>query len=344
MNPDGPNDRPRCTVTGKVERTPLQTARLSLKALRRRLWLPRPVRRVFGVVGGFGIVLFLIAFQANAEPEFETPFDIPHATSTLLDQRLPMEVNERVDRWVRRFLTTERATMEGYLVREGLYGGMIRDKLRHRGMPEELLYLAMIESGFLASATSPVEASGVWQFMGATARAFGLRMDEWVDERRDPIRATDAALDYLDELYVQFGSWYLAAAAYNAGPARVLAALERAGARDGGDEALYWEIIEHLPRETRQYVPKMLAAALLAQDADLFGFEVEPSLPYLFDRVLVPGGTPLTLVARALDVSPALMRELNPHLIRGVTPAGRSFLVRVPLGQSQRVVAFLSVS
>ncbi len=302
----------------------------------------RPVRRVFfgtGIVAG---CLFLVAMVGNRdEPPGEAPFNVPDATSSLLDSRLPMEVNERVERWVHRFLGSDRESFEAYLVREGLYGGMIRDKLRSRGMPEELLYLAMIESGFSTSATSPVAASGVWQFMGATARAYGLVVDSWVDERRDPVRATDAALDYLEELHETFGSWYLAAAAYNAGPARVEQALRQSGV-DRVDEDVYWRIIDRLPRETREYVPKILAAALLAEQAEHFGFDVERSLPYLFDRVLIPGGTDLAEVAGTLELPTSLIREMNPHLIRGRTPPGRSVLVRVPVGESNRVVASLS--
>lgn len=304
--------------------------------------LPAPVRRVFAGTAGLGVVLLVVAAVGSRAAEVPAaPFDVPDAAAGLMDGRLPMEVNERVERWVVRFLTTHRSQFEEYLVREGLYGGLIRHKLAARDMPEELLYLAMIESGFSPAATSPSHASGVWQFLGATARAYGLAVDGWVDERRDPVRATDAALDHLEELHDRFGSWYLAAAAYNAGPAPVGRALARAGSAEGGAEALYWEIIEDLPRETRDYVPKLLAAALLAGQAEHFGFEVEPHLPYLFDQVLVPGGTQLTQVARVLDISPALLRELNPHLIRGATPPGRSVPVRVPLGESHRVAAAL---
>lgn len=280
--------------------------------------------------------------ESNQSVEEDLPFPVADATEALMDTRLPMEVNDRVEHWVRRFLGRDRVTFEEYLVREGLYGGMIRDRLRQRGMPEQLLYLAMIESGFSPTATSPMAASGVWQFMGPTARAFGLTVDSWVDERRDPVRATDAALDYLEELHEEFGSWYLAAAAYNAGAGRVKQALRRSGVAGGGDERLYWQIIEHLPRETRSYVPKLLAAALLAEEPEHFGFEVERSLPYLFDQVLVPPSTPLRRVAEVLDISPSLMSELNPHLIRGHTPPDRSFMVRVPMGTSQKVVAALS--
>ncbi len=331
--------------------TPDPESRVSRRSASPHFRLPglsraRPVHRVFG---GLGILATALLVTAASSEEGETAarvmVDVSDMRHLLGDEaRLPMEVNARVERWIGRFLSEERASFEQFLVREGLYGGMVRQKLRSRGMPEQLLYLAMIESGFSPSATSPVAAAGMWQFLGATARAYGLSVDGWVDERRDPVRATDAALDYLEELHAEFGSWYLAAAAYNAGPQRVATAIRRLGAQEvaGQDaEALYWRIIEDLPRETREYVPKILAAALLAEQAGHFGFDVEPDLPYLFDLVLVPGGTPLSRVATALDASPSLLRELNPHLIRGVTPPGRSFPVRIPLGESHRVMAAL---
>ena len=308
---------------------------------------PLPVRVAFGVmvIVSVGLVSLAHLDARPEEPSVRPIVAVPDATEALLATRLPMEVNDRVERWIHRFLHQDRDTFEEYLVREGLYGEFIRERLRARGMPEQLLYLAMIESGFSPTATSPVAASGVWQFMGATARAYGLTVDAWVDERRDPIRATDAALDYLEELYDSFGSWYLAAAAYNAGPARVRAAMRLYGESGTlGDEALYWRISEHLPAETRAYVPKILAATLLAEQAEHFGFDVEQSLPYLFDRVMVPGGTALADLARALDVEPGLLRELNPHLVRGTTPPDRSYIVRVPQGDSHRLVASLSMT
>ena len=181
----------------------------------------------------------------------------------LADAQLPID-NERVEHWMVRFSTTAKLEFEQTLSRAGLYSDMIREKLNARGMPEELVYLAMIESGFLTNARSTVLATGMWQFMDPTARALGLRIDAYVDERRDPVKATDAALVYLSELYQQYGSWYLAAAAYNAGPTRVTLALSRRSVGraangifhhaaadenlDGqGDEDLYWEIVDHLP-------------------------------------------------------------------------------------------------
>jgi membrane-bound lytic murein transglycosylase D len=226
-------------------------------------------------------------------------------------------------------------------------------------MPEELLYLAMIESGFSTGAISEVAAVGLWQFMGPTARQYGLRVDEWVDERRDPVEATDAALDYLGWLYERYDSWYLAAAAYNAGPARVDRAVRGGrsahaggagtdaappgGSEVGGpgDEDLYWEVQHDLPPETREHVPRLLAATLLARGEQRAQFEVAPARPYEFDRVWVPGGTSLAVVARSVGAKVALLRDLNPHLVRGVTPPGASYALRVPVGTTHRVVAAL---
>ena len=293
------------------------------------------------LLGTCVVVLGLIGDRADARG-VGVVLPVSDATAELISIRLPVEVNEQVEYWIGRFTGPQRPDFEAYLVREGLYGGMIRDRLRSRGMPEDLLYMAMIESGFLATATSPVTASGVWQFMQPTALAYGLDVDEWVDERLDPVRATDAALDYLEELYAEFGSWYLAAAAYNAGPGLVARTIQRHTPTSLKDDELYWEIRAHLPRKNRAYVPKMLAAAVLVREADRFGFEVEKSLPYLFDQVLVPNGTPLAALAAALDVPGSLLGELNPHLIRGTTPPDRSYVVRVPEGDADRLVAELN--
>ena len=252
---------------------------------------------------------------------------------------LPVSMNERVERWKERYLTDQRPAFERYLAREGLYSDMIKEALRARGMPQELYYLAAIESGFSPRATSRVSASGMWQFMGPTAEAFGLHIGEYVDERRDPVRATQAALDYLQSLHERFDSWYLAAAAYNAGPGRVSRALRTHSGDDTGEEELYWEIIDHLPRETRAYVPKMLALIVLGQGAEEYGFEVEAASPVEFDRVWVPGGTSLRWVANSVDSSAREIRDLNPHLIRGVTPPNSLFPVRIPPGTSAMLVA-----
>lgn len=290
------------------------------------------------------VALVLLAFLGGCAPSSAaTETELPGADSAheLVQTTLPVEVNARVDKWIRRFLGGQRPELESLLAREGLYGEMIREKLRQRGMPEDLIYLAMMESGFFPRATSSVEASGVWQFMDATARAYGLEVTEWVDERRDPVRATDAALDYLEELHDRFGSWYLAAAGYNAGPNRVAWILQTYANDQAGDEDLYWEIIDRLPLETREYVPRILAATILAREAHHFGLQVEQMEALRYDRVLVPGGTSLASLARSLDVPARRLRDMNPHLIRGVTPPGGSYLVRVPPGHVGTVLASL---
>ena len=253
---------------------------------------------------------------------------------------IPLDVNESVEHWLEQFQTTRRAEFEALLGQRGVFEGLIRGKLRERNMPEDLLYLAMVESGFSTVAESRVSAVGLWQFMDPTARQLGLRVGEYVDERRDPVRATDAALDYLEWLRARFGSWYLAAAAYNAGPGRLERILHQHAGGRTGDEDIFWEVLRHLPRETREYVPRIVAATILANDADASGFARLDVTPYEFDMVFVPGRTRLTTVAESLNVDIGIVRDLNPHLIRGMTPPGEIYGVRVPVGGIPMVMAY----
>ncbi len=280
----------------------------------------------------------------RAASEMAGPPPLEDAGSEVVGYDLPMEVNDQIVRWIHRYIAQGREGFERQLARQGSVGEMIRAKLDERGMPRDLLYLAVIESGLSPAATSPVSAAGVWQFMRPTAVEYGLRVGPYVDERRDPVKATDAALDYLEQLYDRFGSWYLAAAAYNAGPNRVARVLRKHAGKRTEDRDLYWEIVDQLPRETRQYVPKLIAATFVARHAREFGFRVEPERPYRFEQVFVPGGTSLASVASSLDVPVARVRELNPHLIQGVTPPGVSYPIRVPVGGTSRVVAALTRS
>jgi len=297
-------------------------------------------RRLLFLGSGILLVLLLLAFH---RPVQESEIGPPHVSELAPSLALPVQMNHEVELWMERYLTDQRPVFEHYLEREGLYSDMIRGSLRRRGMPEELVYLAAIESGFSPGATSRVSAMGMWQFMGPTAEAYGLRINAYLDERRDPIRATEAALDYLQTLHDRFGSWYLAAAAYNAGPSRVAEAVRKKGDVNATltETELYWEIVDLLPAETRVYVPKMLAAILLAQAAEEYGFDVQRSDPVRFDRVWVPGGTPLAAVAKAVDVPVGRLADLNPQLLRGVTPPGEPFALRVPPGRSPMVVASL---
>jgi membrane-bound lytic murein transglycosylase D len=253
---------------------------------------------------------------------------------------LPKTYNERVQYWIDFLAGRNRDRTQLWLEREGRYGDLIRSRLRERGMPEDLLYLGMIESGLSPRAYSRAHAAGMWQFISETGQRYGLEVTGFVDERRDPVKATDAALDYLSELYERFGSWYLAAAAYNSGENRVERILrQRAGGRKG-DEALFWQIDRYLPRETRDYVPLMLAAGHIGKEPAKYGFhEVALQSPLAYDEVRVPGGVTLSAVASAAGVSTEDVTGLNAHLVRGMTPPGRAWAVRVPEGAGERLAA-----
>lgn len=261
----------------------------------------------------------------------ERPFVIDQA-----DFDLPIVMNERVEFWMEYFQTRGRERFSTYLTRMGRYEEMIRSELRARGMPEDLIYLALIESGFSTSATSRASAVGVWQFMAPTARSYRLEISRFVDERRDPYRATAAALAYLEFLYEKFGSWYLAAAGYNSGENRVERLLQRHvdGAR--GDDEFFWRISPHLPSETRNYVPKLIAAAILGKYRDRYGFgDIVPEEPIPFDLVAVPDATELGVIARAAGAEEGVIKALNPQFLRGVTPPRREVEVRVPAGSAE---------
>jgi membrane-bound lytic murein transglycosylase D len=249
---------------------------------------------------------------------------------------LPVVRNEYVQRFVDLFEQRQTDRMALYLKRSGRYEGMILAKLRDRGMPEDLLYLSMIESGFNPNARSKAEAVGLWQFIAGTGRLYGLRIDGYVDERRDAERSTDAALDYLHDLYDQFGSWNLAAAAYNSGANRVARIMREETGEVRGVESDFWRIRSRLPSETREYVPLIFAAALIGKEPHKYGLDqVERLLPVATERVLVPGGTSLDIVAAAIGIPSADVREMNPHLIRGVTPPGADpYPVTIPEGRS----------
>ncbi|HEY0140472.1 MAG TPA: lytic transglycosylase domain-containing protein [Thermoanaerobaculia bacterium] len=178
--------------------------------------------------------------------------------------------HERVDYWVERFSNGDkRAEMESYFARMPRYQTMIVEKLRRKRMPEELLYLAMVESGFNTEAHSAQAARGIWQLVPDTARRYGLKVDDTVDERIDPEKSTDAALSYLSYLYNRFGSWYVAAAAYNAGENRVGRIMTEATGAEKGTDADYYRIWQQLPAETRDYVPAMIAAARIGKSGGL---------------------------------------------------------------------------
>jgi membrane-bound lytic murein transglycosylase D len=249
------------------------------------------------------------------------------------------ETHERVEHYVRLFSGTARERIAERLSRGTQYEPMIRARLREAGLPEDMYFLALIESGFDVDAYSRAAAVGMWQFMTATGRGMGLRVDWWVDERRDPIRSTDAAARFLAGLRNQFGSLYLAAAAYNGGPGRISRGLQRFSDDLAGTEGddLFFALTgrSYLHRETEDYVPQLIAAALVGKDPNRYGMQVEIRETFAYDSVGVPAGTPLTAVARAANVDPGAVTQLNPHILRGVTPLEASYFVRVPVGHAE---------
>jgi membrane-bound lytic murein transglycosylase D len=255
---------------------------------------------------------------------------------------LPIQYNERVQQYIDLYAYRRRAVFASWLRRMGRYRAYIEERLAAHGLPSELVYLPMIESGYETSATSNQSAVGVWQFMAGTARSEGLEVSEWVDERRDPFRSTDAAIRHLAGLHNMFGSWYLAAAAYNSGSGRIARLLKEYGRNKGPDET-FWEMQDALPQETRGYVPGLLAAVIIGEYPQLFGLDdVVQEAPVQFETVMVSPSTDLRAVARAASTTAEIIRGLNPQYFRGATPPDRESVVRVPTGAARGFAAALA--
>jgi membrane-bound lytic murein transglycosylase D len=247
----------------------------------------------------------------------------------------PVVVNAQVQQFLDRFTGTRRDTVGLWLSRSTRYLAMIRDVLRAQGLPEDLAFVAMIESGYNPLAVSRAGAKGLWQFMAGTARRYGLRVDQWVDERFDPEKSTTAAAAYLRDLHRQFGSWALAKAAYNAGEVTVTKAVRGLGTTD------FWTIAgsRFLRNETKQFVPAIHAATVIGRDPGRFGFEPSQHVAPATEIVPVPGGTNLRTLAVGAGIAPEALQTLNPVLVKGVTPPGQPYDLNVPAGAGTRVAA-----
>lgn len=255
------------------------------------------------------------------------------------DFDMPVVYNDEVHEWLEYFTGSGRRHFQVYLERMARFQPVIQPRLKAAGMPQDLIYLAMIESGFSTQAKSHAGAVGPWQFMRSTGRLFGLKGDWWYDERRDPIKATDAAVEYLSRLYAEFGEWPLACAAYNSGEGRIRKAISRLDTKD------FWVIARNkkaLRRETKDYVPKMMAAAILGKNAKQFGFRTfEPDNVLLeHETVFIPRAENLRTIARVAGVSRDELEELNPELMRCCTPPQRgAYKIRLPKGGAVQKVA-----
>ncbi len=246
---------------------------------------------------------------------------------------LPLTLNEYVLSYLNFFQTPRgRTIVETGLRRSGRYRDMITRVLREEGLPQDLIYLAQAESAFQPSALSRAGARGIWQFMAYRGREYGLEHSWWVDDRQDPEKATRAAARHLRDLYHIFGDWYLAMAAYNSGPGNVQKAIQRTGYAD------FWELYKRnvLPKETRNYVPIILALTLMAKDTGRYGLQADQDPPVRFDAVKPGHPIDLRLVAETIDVDVDALRSLNPELLRLVTPSSSEFELRLPEGTAQR--------
>jgi membrane-bound lytic murein transglycosylase D len=258
--------------------------------------------------------------------------------AAIIAQAYPVEINPQVQFFLDLFTGARRDIVTLWVNRSASYLSKARETFRERGLPEDLAFTAMIESGFKPDAVSRVGAKGMWQFMAGTARRYGLRVDRWVDERLDPEKSTVAAAHYLRDLYDMFGSWALAQAAYNAGEVKVARAIRLTGSRD------FWTLAQsrYLRRETKDFVPQIHAATMIGRDPDRYGFDFDDREPVVFDTISVPPSTDLRRLCAKAGLSLQTVRALNPTLIRGVTPPGRSWTLRVPEGERGRVVAALA--
>jgi len=241
---------------------------------------------------------------------------------------VPIEMNRQVRAYLVYFSTERKAIFTRYLSRSSRYLPMIKETFQEYGLPDDLAYLALIESGFSNKATSHAAAVGMWQFIRGTGVRYGLTIDSYVDERRDPEKATKAAAKYLLDLYKQFGSWYLAAASYNCGEGRVQRELNQSNHKN------FWQLSENqcLPNETKNYVPQMIAATIIAKNPEKFGFKHVPYLPVLsYEQAKMKEPTSLKAAAGAVNVPLEEIQALNPELLRGVSPPdATNYVLKLP--------------
>ena len=262
--------------------------------------------------------------SADARTKAKAEADIKSTKSDL-----PLMMTDQVAGYITYFSNHGRGVFERALARSGRYRDLMLPVLKEQGVPQDLIYLALAESGFHPHAVSRVGARGIWQFMGSRGRGYGLKHNMWVDDRQDPEKSTRAAARHLKDLYNQFGDWYLAMAAYNSGPGTVQAAVKRTGYAD------FWELYRRnvLPKETRNYVPIILAAIIMAKNPSQYGLEdVAMDPPAEYDTITIDYPVDLRLVAECVNSTPSELQDLNPSLLRMTTPRVGKFELHLPAG------------
>lgn len=234
--------------------------------------------------------------------------------------------NEKVEYFVNYFKTRTRERFKIWLSRSAKYLPLISKIFKEHGVAQELIFLPLIESGFSPYATSRAQAVGIWQFMKGTAIKYGLRVDKFIDERMDPEKSAKAAALYLSDLYKMFGSWDFALAAYNAGEGKIMRTMESVGSQD------FWDVISHkkIKRETKEYVPRFVAAALIAKEPEEYGFDdIEYETNIEYEEVVLPPKTTLKSIANAINVDESLIKNLNPSIKHGFLPPYTEYPVKI---------------
>jgi len=291
-------------------------------------------------------LLTVTPLQQSPASRFADTFDIPAETAQSASgpieaseaYNVPIVMDSSVQNHIRYFNTSIRNRFEQWLVRLSRYRPLVENIFTEFHLPSDLVYLSLVESGFNPYAYSRAKATGPWQFMKGTAKLYGLRVDAYVDERRDPIKSTVAAARYLRDLYDLFGAWPLAMAAYNAGEGKVMRALQKAQAESFTDISK----TRLIRRETKEYVPRFMAATIIAKNPDRYGFPQEASAPHEFEEVVVTRPLHFHAIANATGVPYAELRLLNPELRRDATPPGDdSYLLKVPVGTKAKVEQLL---
>ncbi len=279
-----------------------------------------------------GTLTVLKSETPGSEAEEERGFISPYNANPVAAKAVQKNISLFTERIRERFSL--------YLLRSGKYLELMKEILKGKNIPEDIAFLPLIESGFNPYAYSVARAVGPWQFIASTARRYGLTIDWWRDERRDPVKSTEAAADYLKDLYEMFGSWNLAMAAYNAGEGKILRALNRSKSDD------YWTLLgtRYIKSETKEYVPRFIAAKLIASDPHAYGFvDQEYHPPLRYDEVIIDRPIDLDVAAECAGTTSKTIRELNPELRRWSTPPNvQSYTLRIPYGRKDLFTENLS--